>query len=152
MPVYAPVAARAFPVALILALAAAPLPAFAQGAVPKDGATSAPDCNEAQTQVEMNYCAEQDWMAADVELNAVYAEARDWLKSFDADLPEDRRSGPEALRDAQRAWIAYRDLACTAQAWPMRGGSAEPLLIYGCRRDLTEKRVAELRDLLAYGD
>jgi uncharacterized protein YecT (DUF1311 family) len=49
-----------------------------------------------------------------------------------------------ALREAQRAWITFRDKACEAEGFAMRGGSAEPLLVYGCMRQLTEERTGHL--------
>ena len=38
----------------------------------------------------------------------------------------------------------------TAAGFPMRGGSAEPLLVYGCLRQMTENRTEELWELVNY--
>ena len=35
------------------------------------------DCANAETQMELTYCAEQDWLAADADLNTAYGAARD---------------------------------------------------------------------------
>lgn len=122
---------------LIAGLAALALPVAAQDI----------DCAKAMAQQEMNWCAEQDWLAADAELNAVWPEARAAMKAIDADLPEDMRGADKALVAAQRAWIAFRDAECAAAGWPMRGGTAEPLLIYGCLYTLTAERTEDLRAL-----
>ncbi|MGA0542797.1 lysozyme inhibitor LprI family protein [Neotabrizicola sp. VNH66] len=108
------------------------------------------DCANAMAQMELNYCAEQDWVAADDALNAAYKEAMALLRAYDKENPSDF---PEAdrLQKAQRAWITYRDLACDAAGFPMRGGSAEPLLIYGCLAHLTEQRTEDLHSLLETG-
>lgn len=108
------------------------------------------DCTNTMMQQEMNACAEQDWMDADADLNAAYAEAMAVMKGYDADLPKSERGAEANLRNAQRAWITYRDAACAAEGYAMHGGSAEPLLIYGCRARLTAQRAEDLRLLTAY--
>ncbi|MFO1202936.1 MAG: lysozyme inhibitor LprI family protein [Tabrizicola sp.] len=110
------------------------------------------DCANAMAQMEMNQCAYQDWEKADARLNAVYKQAVALLKDWDGNLPKDEQGGMEALKEAQRAWITFRDKACEAEGYAMKGGSAEPLLIYGCMRQLTEERVNHLQGMLeAYG-
>lgn len=98
------------------------------------------DCAKAEAQVELTFCAEQDWNAADADLNDAYKSAVTALKQVDADLPQADRHAVEFLRQAQRDWISYRDNACAAEAYPMHGGSAEPMAIYGCRARLTRER------------
>jgi uncharacterized protein YecT (DUF1311 family) len=107
------------------------------------------DCANAITQKDMNICAEADWQAADKVLNSTYKEVMAAMKQMDAGLPDDLRGAEVALRDAQRAWISYRDANCTAAGFKMRGGSAEPLLVYGCLLQLTLTRTEELQDLIA---
>lgn len=125
---------------LALALAAFALPVAAQ-----EG-----DCADAITQSEMNICAADQWQAADRDLNVTYRGVMAEMKLIDADLPAELRGAEQALREAQRAWITFRDANCKAAGFRMRGGSAEPLLVYGCLRDLTETRTQELRDLVDY--
>lgn len=115
--------------------------------VPGAAVAQVVDCSNAVAQVEMTYCAEQDWLAADADLNAAYADARALMRDIDADLPKSQRGAELALRDAQRAWIVFRDQACAAEGFMMRGGSAEPMVIYGCRARLTEERTAGLVSL-----
>jgi uncharacterized protein YecT (DUF1311 family) len=123
-------------IALPLALALA-LPASAQQV----------DCSNAITQLDLNNCAAQDWEEADARLNEVYAETLAVLQEADASYPISGDSEEDRLRAAQRAWIAYRDANCDSAGYPMRGGSAEPLLTYGCLRRMTEDRIAELKAL-----
>jgi len=124
--------------ALTLVLAASPL--FAQ----------TNDCINAVSQQEMNLCAEADWQVADAELNRAYKAVVAEMRAMDASLPVELQGAEAALRTAQRAWITYRDGNCEVSGFPMRGGSAEPLLVYGCLRQMTENRTAELWDLLNY--
>jgi uncharacterized protein YecT (DUF1311 family) len=122
----------------LLALACLALPSAAQDI----------DCANAMAQMELNQCAYDAWEAADVELNDAYTRAMALLKGWDADLPEDEKGGADALKAAQRAWITFRDKACEAEGYAMKGGSAEPLLVYGCMRQLTEERSAQLNGLV----
>lgn len=107
------------------------------------------DCRAPATQLEMTVCAEADWQAADADLNAAYRAARGAMQAADAGWPAAQRGAEVALRDAQRAWIAFRDNACAAEGWPFRGGSAEPMVVYGCRARLTRDRAADLWALAA---
>jgi uncharacterized protein YecT (DUF1311 family) len=110
------------------------------------------DCSTAMVQSDLNQCAYQDWEDADARLNAVYKKVVAAYTGMDADLPPELGSGVETLREAQRSWISFRDLACEAEGFAMRGGSAEPLLVYGCMRVLTEERIGHLQGMLdAYG-
>jgi uncharacterized protein YecT (DUF1311 family) len=102
------------------------------------------DCSNPMVQIEMNYCAEQAWLRADAELNGAWSMARDYAKGLDSQLSAAERGIFQALLDGQRAWIVFRDKTCEAEGGPMRGGSAEPLLIYGCRERLTWERVEGL--------
>ncbi|MBC7476566.1 MAG: DUF1311 domain-containing protein [Pseudorhodobacter sp.] len=102
------------------------------------------DCANTETQMEMTYCAEQDWNDADADLNDAYKDAMAALKQVDADLPKADRHAAEYLRQAQRDWISYRDNACAAEGYSMHGGSAEPMVIYGCRARLTRERTEGL--------
>lgn len=106
------------------------------------------DCTNAEAQQEMNFCAEKEWQAADVELNQAYKAVLADMQALDKLMPPELQGAEDALRTAQRAWITYRDANCQLAGYPMRGGSAEPLLIYSCLRQMTENRSGELWALL----
>jgi uncharacterized protein YecT (DUF1311 family) len=104
------------------------------------------DCAEAVTQIELTYCAEQAWLAADAELNRVWARAVEQARTLQAALPADAPVDIEGdLRAAQRVWIDFRDRACTAESHQAWGGSMMPMLVYACRERLTERRTEDLR-------
>ncbi|MXU64111.1 lysozyme inhibitor LprI family protein [Oceanomicrobium pacificus] len=103
------------------------------------------DCNNQLTTFDMRVCADRAYKAADEDLNVDYRRAMEWMTSLDADLPDDQRGGAEALRDAQRAWIDFRDKACLAQGFTYRGGTLEPVIILYCLEDLTRQRSEQLR-------
>lgn len=103
------------------------------------------DCSDPQVQMEMTYCAEMAWEAADGDLNYAYQMARRYMNSLDEDLPDDLKGAAETLRDAQRAWIAFRDKACEAEGYQARGGTMESMLVYSCYERMTRARTEDLR-------
>lgn len=105
------------------------------------------DCSKAETQTDLNICAARDFDAADKALNAQYKKTRAAMVAIDADLENDMKGAEKALLKAQRAWVDYRDGECEAQGFQARGGTMEPLLVSGCKADLTQKRTKELKDL-----
>lgn len=121
--------------------------AFALALWPLAAPAQPVNCANAMAQADLNACAAQDWQAADDQLNAVWPKARAALKAMDADLPDELKGGEQALLEAQRAWIIFRDAQCKAEGFPMRGGSAEPLLVYGCMTELTRHRTEVLTRL-----
>ena len=110
------------------------------------------DCSRAMAQQELNQCAYRDWEAADAELNRVYKKVVAAYSEMDALMPPEYGSAVESLRAGQRAWVTFRDKSCEAEGFIMRGGSAEPLLVFGCMRLLTLERIGHLNGMLAaYG-
>ncbi len=100
------------------------------------------NCGDPQHQKEMNYCAYLDYQIADAELNAVWGEVVAHLSKIDPQILR-------ALRDAQRAWIPYRNQACVAEGMSFHGGSMEQYLVHSCRTVLTQRRTEDLKFFLA---
>jgi uncharacterized protein YecT (DUF1311 family) len=110
-------------------------------------ATQPPLCG-GESQAEMNMCARADFERADAELNRVWGEMIAAARAGDAEIDRswDRRAGSEeVLREAQRAWITFRDAHCTFEGYEARGGSMEPMLVSSCMARLTEDRTRQLR-------
>ncbi|MDO9581781.1 MAG: lysozyme inhibitor LprI family protein [Desulfomicrobium sp.] len=107
------------------------------------------NCNNAMTQMEITACAGMAFEAADRDLNAAYAQARDQMRQIDSGLPPNQQGAEIALRDGQRAWISFRDNTCAAEGFQMRGGSGEQMLVLGCMARLTEARAEDLWVLAA---
>jgi uncharacterized protein YecT (DUF1311 family) len=105
-------------------------------------------CNDAQTQLAMNICAELDFERADADLNAAWREAIAGVRVSDREIDRqsDQRPTEEAkMREAQRAWLVFRDAQCTVEGYEeARGGSMEPMVYSGCRARLTRERIAQL--------
>lgn len=128
-------------------IAAAALLMLAQG-----GAAATLNCDNAQTQAEMNICAAQEFAASDAELNAQWELTAAAMKALDAevDRASDKQPGHfETLLEGQRAWLKFRDAQCLAESFKARGGSMQPLLVAQCKTYMTELRIEQLRDLAA---
>ncbi len=124
--------------ALAVGLLVVAMPALAQ------------DCGaEVLDQQTMNACARQDWEEADARLNEVWRQVMARIKVVDATESDGKVPISQLLREAQRAWIEFRDKACLAESAPMRGGSAEPLLFWGCMAAMTRDRTDQLE---AFGE
>lgn len=126
-------------IAALIAFLIAPSAALAEDKV---------DCTDPQAQMEMNYCAEQDYKAADAALNVAYKAAMKAMKEIDSYLEGDQKGAADALLAAQRDWIPYRDKACTSEGYMVQGGSMQPLIIYECLERLTKARTANLEILV----
>ncbi|MEL7117114.1 MAG: lysozyme inhibitor LprI family protein [Pseudomonadota bacterium] len=97
----------------------------------------------------MNYCAHQDYLAADAELNAVYQRVVAELKASEYGGRPDGKTEVDALRAAQRSWITFRDLACDMEGIHARGGTMERLLVSSCLADKTRTRTEDLKYLIS---
>jgi len=110
------------------------------------------DCETDQmVQQGMNYCAYQEYIAADAALNAQWKITAAVMKERDEqwDSNYDERPGYFAtLLAAQRAWITYRDTHCASEGYYARGGSLEPLLVSTCKSKLTKDRTLSLKYLI----
>jgi uncharacterized protein YecT (DUF1311 family) len=110
------------------------------------------DCENAQTQLDMNFCARQDWQDADDALNDIYKSALAQMLDTDSVLDSEDIGAVEALKVAQRLWVKYRDAACTAEEYPFTGGSIQPMIYWSCQARLTWARVEDLGMLANLGN
>ena len=113
-------------------------------------ATTVLDCSDPQTQAEVTMCAAQDYRAADKELNQQWPKTVAVMKEKDTYPQPAYDKGPSynaALLASQRAWLVYRDAQCLADGYSARGGTMQPMLVYGCKARLTEERVKQLKTM-----
>lgn len=108
------------------------------------------DCSDPGNlpQQGMNYCALKDFEAEDRKLNTTWKRVFAEIKARDAELGEPFRGMPEALLNAQRSWITFRDGHCETEGFKYRGGSIEPLIYHSCRAEMTKMRTKQLNSLL----
>lgn len=105
------------------------------------------NCASPMAQQEMNYCAYQDYMAADGDLNLAYKITKTAMQKMDLYLLDGNKGAAKSLLNGQRAWLKYRDLACDTEGFIFRGGSMEPLIVSVCKERLTRLRTEDLRAL-----
>lgn len=99
---------------------------------------AATDCAAAKTQADLATCTAKDAASADAALNAVYKALAGRL------APADQ----QRLRDAQRAWIPFRDKECAFRTQPYADGSVYSSLVGTCKAELTEARLTQLQHQL----
>lgn len=109
------------------------------------GTAAALDCSNASNTHEMNQCADRDFQAADAKLNRVYQSTLAAMRESEQSPPYDAKSWENALRAAQRAWVAYRDAECKDLV-PMEwtGGTGTTVAVLGCMTEKTEQRIKDL--------
>ena len=90
------------------------------------------------SQAEMNQSAAEDYDKADAELNRQY-------KVLVGQLEGEQK---QMLVKAEQAWIKFRDAEADFEASDWIGGSGWPMIYYASLTGLTEKRTAELEELL----
>jgi len=127
---------RKFPISLAVAALASIHPA---GAATTDDPFKNTDCKKAQTQIELDYCADRDYQTEDKKLNALY---RTIMSKYDA-------TSQVLLKAAEKNWIAYRGSECEFETASSEGGSIQPMEDSIC---LTNKTRARIRELQAQRD
>jgi uncharacterized protein YecT (DUF1311 family) len=137
--------------ALLLALFCAPLGRAQEATKPapqpakQDAAATTPDdvddedpCPGSHSQAELNQCAARARDKADAELNKVY---RELMKG--AGTTERTK-----LREAQLAWLKFRDTQCDYESVGNKGGSIYPMVVGFCLARVTNDRAKQLQEIL----
>lgn len=96
-------------------------------------------CNKPSTTADEASCFAKASETADRNLNVFYARVRSVLSL------EERNE----LLEAQRAWLKYRDLTCTAEYHLYGRGTGGPVTRLACLSAVTQERVNTLK--VTYG-
>lgn len=91
-------------------------------------------------------CVAAETAIWDEFLNLSYRDLRANMRELDADALGGDISRADALRDAQRAWIAFRDAECAFNWAIFQDGTMRSLVSSGCFLDMTARRTFELRN------
>lgn len=115
--------------------------------------SSASACMDAtadgSTTIGMMQCLDEEHAYWDARLNQVYKNVRADAKADDAEMAEIGSSAPKmapALRDMQRAWIAYRDATCDFELSQWGGGSGGGPAILSCMLQMTGEQAIYLEN------
>ncbi len=90
-----------------------------------------------------------DYAAADAAMTVQYRAAMARMRTRDEPAPPSvpaRPSFADSLRQAQRAWLPFRDSECLAEAFAYRG-PAPAVVDTQCKTRLTAERTRQLRAL-----
>jgi len=162
------------PTALLLLCCATPIPlAQTQPAAPKSESPSlapktaqssttpaqppAPEytdpCAAHATTVDFDTCYADQFRLTDQDLNHLY---RNTLLAFEADIADAHQRADQGqlsydataiadLKNAEAAWIKYRDLQCLAAGQQLQGGSIRPIVVNKCMILVTRHRIDDIR-------
>jgi len=103
-------------------------------------AVEATECLDTLSQTGMNICTYQAFRRTDAELNSVYQQIINRLRT---DVGTARY-----MTMAQRAWTAFRDAECDLVASGTTGGSIQPTISSTCLESMTQLRIKTLRGYL----
>ena len=92
------------------------------------------DCSTADTQRQINRCA-------DAQLQAAQSVLDQHLNLYQSLVSD---SQAELLHQTQQAWEEYRDAHCALLASGVEGGSAYSMVVALCKTDMTKQRVNAL--------
>lgn len=93
------------------------------------------DCGQADTQLDMNQCAAENYTISDKALNQLYQSVRQ-------DLSDTTKA---QLTTAEERWIVFRDAQCAFESGRFEGGSMAPFIQATCMEQITDNRIAELQ-------
>src|SRR5215467_10826975 len=95
-------------------------------------------CDAAQNQIDMDECTGKEYKAADAALNRVYNQLMSKLEG----------EHKTKLKDAELAWIKYRDANCDCATFLNLGGTIYPTVNNICLTTMTNNRTKELKGIL----
>ena len=141
---------------LLFLLFLSPIPLAAQQTAPSPN----PCDEQPPSQRQMDACARFQYRQADARLHKVYQKAMEYMtndqsraeKNNDQHQVQYEKAAVENLKQAERAWLSYRDIQCKAAGQQYEGGSMRPMIESQCLSALTEHRIADLKSVYEDGD
>lgn len=110
-------------------------------------AEEADPCTNAETNVALNECLGKAYPKADKELNVVWKKVMKTITDADYLTPEQRDAWKKELREAQRAWVQFKEHDCNgAVRYEWWGGSGASAAITSCLLSKTEARTKDLKE------
>lgn len=94
-------------------------------------------CAKAATQKGIEMCTGGDLDTVDARLNAEY---KKMMAEFAPELTRE-------LREAERAWVVFRDKFCRAKAALYEGGSIQGQILLDCKAAETRRQLERLAEL-----
>ncbi len=105
-----------------------------------------PDCTAPVSTPEILYCTDIELKTADAELNRTYQDAIAVIKAAKHLSPSQRRDWEQAMREAQRHWLAFTAKDCgEVTGWEWYQGTGQGTATLACRLLKTRTRTEELK-------
>ncbi|TPW31816.1 DUF1311 domain-containing protein [Martelella alba] len=98
-------------------------------------------CGAAATPAERLNCAEDVFRESDESLSSSFAATLLLAGRLDGSLPKGQSGAAASLMRSQRAWVDYRDSACTSRGFLFRGTEDETFIVSRCMNELTLERL-----------
>jgi uncharacterized protein YecT (DUF1311 family) len=103
-------------------------------------------CDGAESNLAMNECLAKAYRSADKELNVVWKQVMRSVDGADYLTPEQRGAWKKELREAQRAWVQFKEHDCNgAVLYEWWGGTGAGGAISSCLLSNTEARTKDLK-------
>ncbi|WP_292288044.1 lysozyme inhibitor LprI family protein [Marivita sp.] len=99
------------------------------------------------TTIGIAECIAAETAEWDTILNEEYQATQKVNESADTDGLSQVMDRSDALRDAQRAWIAFRDADCGARYAMWQNGTIRTIVAANCHLTMTAQRAISLRDM-----
>lgn len=99
------------------------------------------------TTIGISECIQAETAEWDAILNEEYKATQQVNEAADTDGLSQVMDRSDALRDAQRAWIAFRDADCGARYAMWQDGTIRTIVAANCHLTMTAQRAIELRDM-----
>lgn len=111
------------------------------------GASLCENAPQGSTTSGMATCTQEEAAVWDVILNEIYTEIQNMNAAADEAGLSPLIDRTDALRTAQRAWIAFRDAECAARYAMWQDGTIRSLEAAACHMTLTAQRAMALREM-----
>lgn len=85
----------------------------------------------------MQQCLSAENTRLDIELNRVYNK---FMKKMKKDTSPDGLEIVKRIKDAENAWIKFRDTSCSLDGATMLVGTGQSLVVVGCLNKMTDDR------------
>lgn len=107
------------------------------------------DAPDGQSTLGMQICTNREAAVWDERLNKAYKAALGaYGKTETTNSNGGKVVGADIIRDAERAWLGFREKKCAAEGLPMAGGTGAALLIDECYLDETAHQAIWLNSLI----
>lgn len=105
----------------------------------------AEDCSKVLNAMDLEDCAAKEQKVVEARLNSTYQKLMRRLDGQEGG--EKNQALRQAVLEAQRAWVRFREADCRA-VYTQHGGSARNLQVIGCLQSHAEQRLRELDDFM----